>query len=252
MLLRSLNEKKCDNKKSLAVLIDPDKVESSAALQSLIDQCSRLAVDYFLIGGSLLTTTILDDVVLQIRRSCSIPVILFPGNSMHISRHANGILFLSLISGRNADLLIGQHVVAAPMLKQSDLEVLPTGYILIGDHLTTTVAYISQTLPIPSGKPEIAVSTAIAGEMLGLRLIYLDAGSGAPHEVPHNTILQVRQSTKVPLIVGGGINEATKVNMAYASGADMVVLGTIIEKDPYFLPDAIKMRDQFNNLHVHE
>lgn len=252
MILHYLNERKRQNQKSLAVLVDPDKVTSDLELQRLIDQCNQLSVDYFFIGGSLLVSNILDDVIIKIRESSSIPVILFPGNNMHISKHANGILFLSLISGRNADLLIGQHVIAAPILKHSGLEILPTGYIIIGDQINTTVSYISQTLPIPSNKPEIAVSTAMAGEMLGMQIIYLDAGSGASKEVPYSMVRMVKEATDIPIIVGGGINTADKVKNAYDAGADVVVLGTIIENDPDFVGDAIRMRNQLNNLYIHQ
>jgi phosphoglycerol geranylgeranyltransferase len=250
-ILRSLIKRRGENKKSLSLLIDPDKIISKASLNLLVEQANACGVDYFLIGGSLLTTDILGDVVNQIKISSGIPVILFPGSNMHIHKSADGILFLSLISGRNPELLIGQHVAAAPVLKQSNLEILSTGYILIGDQ-TTTVAYISQTLPIPFSKPEIAVCTALAGEMLGMQLIYLDAGSGAKTEVSEIMIQQVRKAIDVPLIVGGGINNAQKVENAYASGADMVVLGTAVEHNIKFLSEAAQIRNKINALDIHQ
>jgi putative glycerol-1-phosphate prenyltransferase len=160
-------------------------------------------------------------------------------------------LFLSLISGRNPDLLIGQHVAAVPVLRETNLEILSTGYILVGDH-TTTVAYISQTLPIPHSKPEIAMCTALAGEMLGMQLIYLDAGSGAKSQVSEAMVQQVRNAVSVPLIVGGGLDNTQKVENAYASGADLIVLGTAVEKNVMFLDEAIRVRNKFNNLDIHK
>jgi putative glycerol-1-phosphate prenyltransferase len=246
MILKSLIEKRKENRKSLSVLIDPDKIDFQHSLDSLIDLGNRHKIDYFLIGGSLLISDALGEVVSQIKNTSDIPAVLFPGSNLHIDKQADAILFLSLISGRNAELLIGQHVSAAPILRQTDLEILPTGYILVGDEAITTVAYISQTLPIPMAKAEIAVCTAMAGEMLGMRLIYLDAGSGARQEVPKEMISQVRSSIAVPLIVGGGINTSQKAETAYEAGADMIVLGTVIEKNMPFLDEVIKIRDRFN------
>ncbi len=246
MILTSLVEKKKINQKSLSILIDPDKIKNEESLSKVLHICRANKVDYILIGGSLLVSDTLNETVSFIKNNTDIPAVLFPGSAFQINKSADAILFLSLISGRNPDLLIGQHVAAAPVLKNSNLEVLSTGYILVGNDANTTVAHISQTSPIPRHKPEIAVCTAIAGEMLGMRLIYLDAGSGAKEEVPPEMIAQLSKSINVPLIVGGGINTLAKVNKAYNSGADMIVLGTAVEKKMDFISEAARIRDQIN------
>ena len=161
-IIQSLRTSKQSGKKSIAILIDPDKVEEPANLNQLINLASENCVDYFLVGGSLVTTTNLSDVVKQIKQNVTIPVILFPGNSMQIDSSADGILFLSLISGRNPELLIGQHVIAAPVIRNTKLEVIPTGYMLINSGRTTSVAYISNTMPIPDDKYSLAACTAMA------------------------------------------------------------------------------------------
>src|SRR4030095_9290069 len=186
-------------------------------------------------GGSLITSTNLSDVVPQIKKNVTIPVILFPGNSMQIEPSADALLFLSLISGRNPELLIGQHVIAAPILKNTKLEIIPTGYILINSGRTTSVAYISNTTPIPDDKYSLAACTAMAGEMLGLQTIYIDAGSGAEKEISARMMTTVRKSIQVPLIIGGGINTSRKAFTALEAGADMIVIGNALEKDPDLL-----------------
>ena len=236
-LLKSLQEKHKLGKKSIAVLIDPDKVDDAAKLQYLINLANENCVDYFFVGGSLITTTNLSEVVKQIKKSVSIPVILFPGNSMQIDSHADAILFLSLISGRNPELLIGQHVIAAPIIRNTKLEVIPTGYMLINSGKMTSVAYISNTMPIPEDKYSLAACTALAGEMLGLQTIYLDAGSGAEREVSVKMIASVKRSINIPLIIGGGINTSAKAMNALTAGADMIVVGNVLEKDPDMLTE---------------
>ena len=249
MILKSLVDKRKKNQKSLSVLIDPDKIENEASLKALIKICKNIDVDYIFVGGSLIVNDTLNETVSFIKNNSKIPVVLFPGSNLHIDKAADAILFLSLISGRNPDLLIGQHVAAAPILKNSTLEVLSTGYILVGNDANTTVAHVSQTSPIPTHKPEIAVCTALAGEMLGMRLIYLDAGSGAKEEVPAKMISQVKKSIGVPLIVGGGINTQAKAKEAYLSGADMIVLGTAVEKSVGFISEVAKIRNEINATH---
>ncbi|MFD1000169.1 geranylgeranylglyceryl/heptaprenylglyceryl phosphate synthase [Ohtaekwangia kribbensis] len=234
-IIQSLRTSKQSGKKSIAILIDPDKVEEPANLNQLINLASENCVDYFLVGGSLVTTTNLSDVVKQIKQNVTIPVILFPGNSMQIDSSADGLLFLSLISGRNPELLIGQHVIAAPVIRNTKLEVIPTGYMLINSGRTTSVAYISNTMPIPDDKYSLAACTAMAGEMLGLQAIYLDAGSGAEKEISARMIAAVRKAVNVPLIVGGGINTTQKALKALEAGADMIVIGNALEKDPELL-----------------
>jgi phosphoglycerol geranylgeranyltransferase len=236
-LLKNLQEKQKVGKKSIAVLLDPDKIEDPAKLQYLINLANENCVDYFFVGGSLITTTNLSDVVKQIKKNVNLPVIIFPGNSIQIDAHADAILFLSLISGRNPELLIGQHVIAAPILRNTKLEVIPTGYMLINSGKMTSVAYISNTIPIPEDKYSLAACTAMAGEMLGLQTIYLDAGSGAEREVSMKMISTVRRAINVPLIVGGGINSSAKAMNALTAGADMIVVGNVLEKDPDMLTE---------------
>jgi putative glycerol-1-phosphate prenyltransferase len=175
--------------------------------------------------------------VKQIKDNVTIPVILFPGNYMQVEPSADALLFLSLISGRNPELLIGQHVIAAPILKNTKLEIIPTGYILINSGPITSVAYISNTTPIPDDKYSLAACTAMAGEMLGLQSIYLDAGSGAEKEIGVRMIASVRKSVSVPLIVGGGINTSQKALNALEAGADMIVIGNALEKNPNLLSE---------------
>lgn len=236
-LFNSLVEKQRLGKKSIAVLIDPDKVDDGAKLQHLINLASENLVDYFFVGGSLVTTTNLSEVVKQIKESVNIPVVLFPGNSMQIEPTADALLFLSLISGRNPELLIGQHVIAAPIIRNTKLEVLPTGYMLINSGRITSVAYISNTTPIPEDKYSLAACTAMAGEMLGLKLIYLDAGSGAENPISPRMITAVRKAIKTPLFVGGGINTGHKALAALEAGADTIVIGNALEKDPALLTE---------------
>lgn len=234
-ILKQLYEIRSAGKKGMAVLIDPDKVTDTTQLRHLIDLASENCVDYFFVGGSLITTVNLGDVIRQIRAQVNIPVVLFPGNAIQVDPQADAILFLSLISGRNPELLIGQHVVAAPIIRNTSLEVLPTGYLLIGSGRTTSVAYVSNTIPIPEDKYSLAACTAMAGEMLGLKLMYLDAGSGAETEISGRMISAVRKAVAVPIIVGGGINTPVKAQQALEAGADLIVIGNALEKDPNIL-----------------
>ena len=178
-----------------------------------------------------MVTNRLDELIHQLKSNCDIPVILFPGSPSQVSPYADALLYLSLISGRNPELLIGQHVISAPMVKQSNLEIMSTGYMVIDGGAPTTVSYISNAAPIPADKVEIAACTAMAGDMLGMKLIYLDAGSGAKIPVNESLIAGVAQSITVPLIVGGGITTAEKAFNNCKSGADIVVVGNAIEKD---------------------
>ncbi|GAB1446089.1 MAG: geranylgeranylglyceryl/heptaprenylglyceryl phosphate synthase [Cyclobacteriaceae bacterium] len=234
-ILDSLSEKSKLGKKSIAVLIDPDKIEDNSKLRHLINLANENCIDYFLVGGSLVTSTNLSEVITQIKQSISIPVLIFPGSSIQIDPDADAILFLSLISGRNSDLLIGQHVIAAPILKNTNLEIIPTGYLLINSGKITSVAYISNTTPIPDDKYSLAACTALAGEMLGLKLMYLDAGSGAEKEISQRMISTIRKSINTPLVVGGGIDTARKALNALEAGADIIVVGNALEKDPNLL-----------------
>lgn len=232
-------------RKSFAVLLDPDKVELSS-FPFMLAESVRYGVDFFFVGGSLITRYAADEIIAAIHKHTHIPAILFPGNSLHIEPSADAILFLSLISGRNPDLLIGQHVVAAPLLKRSNLEVLPTGYMLVESGRSTTVSYISNTTPIPHDKPSVAACTAMAGELLGLQLMYLDAGSGAQNPVSPEMIAAVRKSVDTPIIVGGGINSVVKAQAALEAGADVIVVGNGIEKNPDLLPELAQAVRAFN------
>ena len=229
-LLNNLYERKAQRKKSFAVLIDPDKVNLDN-FSNLLNLCTEYGADYIFVGGSLITNYVITEVIAQIKTYTNIPVILFPGNSLHIDSQADAILLLSLISGRNPEFLIGQHVISAPLLRKSGLEIMPTGYMLIDSGRPTTVSYISNTTPIPHDKPGIAACTAMAGEMLGLRLTYLDAGSGAMNPVSPAMIAAVRQSVDTPIIVGGGINTVQKAKNALSAGADVIVVGNGIEQN---------------------
>jgi phosphoglycerol geranylgeranyltransferase len=236
-ILSNLQQRHKANKKSIAVLVDPDKAEDPARLQHLINLASENCVDYFFVGGSLVTSSNLSEVVTRIKDNVNIPVVLFPGHVMQVDASADAVLFLSLISGRNPELLIGQHVVAAPILKNTRLEVIPTGYMLINSGKITSVAYISNTMPIPDDKYSLAASTALAGQMLGLQVVYIDAGSGAEKEISPRMIGAVRKTISIPLIVGGGINSARKAIAALEAGADMIVVGNALEKDPDLLTE---------------
>jgi phosphoglycerol geranylgeranyltransferase len=245
-LLDAIRQKYKQKKKSIAVLVDPDKADHSRLL-SLVNLASENCVDYFFVGGSLLTSN-LSEVVKTIKENVSLPVVLFPGNAIQIDPSADAILFLSLISGRNPELLIGQHVVAAPILKNTKLEVIPTGYMLINSGKITSVAYISNTTPIPDDKYSLAASTAMAGEMLGLQMMYIDAGSGAEKEISPKMIAAVRKAINVPLIVGGGINTAQKAITALEAGADLIVIGNALEKDPNLLTEISEKIYEWNQV----
>ena len=212
-------------------MIDPDKVTPSS-LVPLVQQAVEARADYIFVGGSLVISDTLDACILQIKSLCNIPVLLFPGSPSQISKHADALLYLSLISGRNPELLIGQHVISAPFVKRSGLEIIPTGYMVIDGGAPTTVSYISNATPIPADKADIALCTAIAGEMLGKKLIYMDAGSGAKKPITEEMISAVAQNIEVPLIVGGGIRDAEKAYLNCKAGADVIVVGNAFEKDP--------------------
>ena len=226
--------------KKLAVLIDPDKADNRF-LNQIIDISKNFPPDCFLVGGSLLVNDRIEFVIQFLKEKTSIPVYIFPGNMMQTSPKADGILLLSLISGRNAEFLIGQHVLAAPKLKRDNINIIPTGYILVGGTAQTSVEYMSQTAPIPNNKNDIASATALAGEMLGMKMIYLEAGSGAENSLKKEMISAVKNTISIPLIVGGGIKNAHDACEIFQAGAKWIVVGTAIEKNP----DTIK---EFYNL----
>jgi len=233
---------KFPGRKSIALLLDPDKTRGDA-MQNILQIAENCRTDFIMAGGSL-TFSSIDQMIDGIKKQCNIPVVLFPGNLLQLSHKADTILLLSLISGRNPELLIGNHVIAAPFLKNVKHKLVSVGYILIGCGSKTSVEYISQTEAIPADKPDIVVATAIAGEMLGLTMIYLEAGSGALHPVPINVIQSVRQNIKIPLAVGGGIRDKNEVEAIFRAGADLIIIGNGCEKNPELLSDACKVRDR--------
>ncbi|TDE12078.1 geranylgeranylglyceryl/heptaprenylglyceryl phosphate synthase [Dyadobacter psychrotolerans] len=238
--------RKSEKRKSFAVLLDPDKVDFDT-FPEFLEYAERNGVDFFFVGGSLITHYAIDQLIASIHQHTKIPAILFPGSSLHIDPSADAILFLSLISGRNPDFLIGQQVIAAPLLRKSGIEILPTGYMLIESGKLTTVSYISNTTPMPRDKPGIAACTALAGEMLGLRNMFLDAGSGALYPVPQEIISAVSKAVDTPIIVGGGIDSYEKAYAALAAGADVVVVGNGIEQNQALLPEVAASVSAFNS-----
>jgi phosphoglycerol geranylgeranyltransferase len=230
-------------RKSIALLLDPDKAQG-ISLEKILTIAWESKADYILAGGSL-TFNRVDILIDSIRKFCSIPVILFPGNLLQLTHKADAIFLLSLISGRNPELLIGNHVIAAPYLKDVKDKLISVGYILIGCGNKTSVEYISQSEAIPCDKPEIAVATALAGEMLGMKMIYLEAGSGAANPVPVNVISAVRENVSLPLAVGGGIKNEKEVEKSFKAGADLIIIGNGCEEKPALLAAACKIRDEF-------
>jgi putative glycerol-1-phosphate prenyltransferase len=238
---------KTDNfpgKKSIALLLDPDKAKGDSLL-SILKLASECKPDYILAGGSL-TFSSIDDLIVSVKAATTIPVVLFPGNLLQLTQKADKILLLSLISGRNPELLIGNHVIAAPFLKNIKERLVSVGYILISCGNKTSVEYISQTEAIPGDKPEIVVATALAGEMLGMQMIYLEAGSGALKPVPINIVRLVRENVSIPVAVGGGIKNKQEVEELFNSGADLIILGNGVEKNPELLKDACSIRNKFH------
>ena len=218
----------------LAVLIDPDK-HDTASLLRLINHADNCKADYLFIGGSLLLEANFEATVQTIKDHSQTPLIIFPGNNYQLSALADAILFLSLISGRNPEYLIGQQVVAAPTVKKLGLEAIPTGYMLVDGGRVSATSYMTQTVPIPNDKTDIAVATAQAGELLGMKLIYLEAGSGAKDTVSAAMIKEVKRHISIPLIVGGGIRSAEQAEEICKAGADVIVVGNALEETPGLL-----------------
>jgi phosphoglycerol geranylgeranyltransferase len=231
--------------KSVALLLDPDKV-SEEGLKSILHIASEYRTDYILAGGSL-TFNSIDNLIDTVRNLCNIPVVLFPGNLLQLSRKADAILLLSLISGRNPELLIGNHVIAAPYLRSVRERLISVGYILVGCGKKTSVEYISQTEAIPADKPDLVVATALAGEMLGFHMIYLEAGSGAENPVPPEIISEVKKNVSVALAVGGGLKSREEITAAFHAGANLLILGNGCEKNPDLLAEACSIRDKLRN-----
>lgn len=218
--------------KGLVLLIDPD-FGGVVFWEQMVAASAHSPVKMIFIGGSFMHKDQLE-LCIETMRKTGLPIVLFPGSAHQISSSADGILLLSLLSGRNPEFLIGQHVLAARSLKRSGLSIWPTAYLLIDGGKPTTASYVSNTQPLPADKPLLASATALAGELLGMSLVYLDAGSGAALPVSMDTIASVRREVSVPIIVGGGIRTQQEVEQAWSAGANWVVLGNVIEQDPLF------------------
>ncbi len=231
-------KKKKQGKKQIAILIDPDK-HQVADFSAMAQRFESLPIDYLFIGGSLLSRDLLDACLDVFKAGTDIPLVIFPGSVMQVNSKADAILLLSLVSGRNPDLLIGRHVEAVPYIKQAKIETISTAYLLIESGRMTTAQYISSTLPIPADKAEIASLTAQAAEMIGHKIIYLDGGSGAMNTVPDNMISQVRKDVALPLIVGGGIRTPELAIAKCAAGADLLVIGNVLEEKPELLQQMV-------------
>jgi putative glycerol-1-phosphate prenyltransferase len=232
-IYKNIIKSKSKNEKLLAILLDPDKIDLDK-VAILIEKINQSPATHIFIGGSLVENNILDELISKIKQNCDLPVVLFPGNPSQISDQADGILFLSLISGRNPDFLIDHQVNAAPVLKKTQLEIISTGYILIESGKETAVETVSKTKPLDRNNPDLVLATAQAGEMLGNKLIYLEAGSGAKQAVPLEMIKLISQNIEIPLIVGGGIVDLYRIQEAFDCGADLVVIGTAFENNNNF------------------
>ena len=227
------------NTKKLALLIDPDKFDQQLILQQ-IDIANKSNVDYIFLGGSLITNDGVELSIKLLKENTNIPIIIFPGDGTHIHKDADAILFLSLISGRNADFLIGNQVRTAATIKAMGIESIATGYMLIESGKLTAAQYMSNTMPIPQNKSDIAVATAVAGEMLGLKSIYMDAGSGADNAINSNMIANVKAAIGIPLIIGGGIRDAQTAKRIVDAGADIIVVGNAAENNPDIIKEIKK------------
>jgi putative glycerol-1-phosphate prenyltransferase len=231
-----LRQLKQNNKHAFALLIDPDSV-TPESITRLADKCNESQVDLVFMGGSIMVTAHVDNCIKQFKSVSDVPVVLFPGSPSQVSAYADALLYLSLISGRNPDLLIGQHVISAPAIKASGLEVISTGYMVIDGGMPTTVSYMSHSAPIPANKPDVALCTAWAGELQGKHVIYMDAGSGAQFPVSTDMIAKVSSNIDIPLIIGGGIRTPEKVYENCRAGAQVIVVGNAIEKDPSLIKE---------------
>ena len=230
MILDLINNAKNNKDKLLAILLDPDKLKLSK-ISVVVDKINNSDANLIFVGGSLLLKNVLDEFVAKVKKNTKLPIVLFPGSAIQITNNADGILFLQLISGRNPEYLIGSHVISAPLLKQTNLEVISTGYMLIESGRETTASYISNTKPIPAHKPEIAMATALAGEYIGNKLIFMDGGSGALNTIPTKMISKVAKHVDLPIIIGGGLRTKKDIQAAYDAGASVVVVGTAFEED---------------------
>lgn len=242
MIYQQIQDAIHNGRRMLAVLVDPDKV-GETHLNRICKNADAAAVDFFFVGGSLITQGDIARTIAGLKKRSAIPVVIFPGNHQQIDEHADAILLLSLISGRNPDLLIGQHVLAAKRLKAAEIEILPTGYLLIDGGNMTTVQYVSGVAPIPVDQPDIAATTALAGEQMGMKLIFAEAGSGAKQPVPAEMIKAIKREINIPLIVGGGIRTAQKAEELYTAGADIIVIGNHFESHPDMIMELASARN---------
>ncbi|TCN60583.1 geranylgeranylglyceryl/heptaprenylglyceryl phosphate synthase [Flavobacterium circumlabens] len=232
-IYQQIIQAKIDGRKLLAILLDPDKIVWEN-LEALLFKINQSPASHIFVGGSIVQTTILEELMTELRKKTKLPIVIFPGDPSQISAQADAILFLSLLSGRNADYLIEYQVQAAPILKKTNLEVLSTGYILIESGNETAVARVSKTQPLDRKDLDLVLATAQAGEMLGNKLLYLEAGSGAKQAVPLEMIALIAQNIEIPIIVGGGIVDLQGIQKAYNAGADLVVIGTAFENNSRF------------------
>lgn len=240
-ILDSIFQLKKNNQKGLAILIDPDSL-SKDLLAKQVALANNNKIDYFFIGGSMIADDCFEETLDFIKANSNIPTVIFPGSVYQVSPKADAILFLSLISGRNPDLLIGKQVLAAPLIKKTGIETLPTGYMLIDGGKPTTASYVSNSFPIPNDKPKIAAVTALTGEMLGLKLNFLDAGSGAIKKVNSKMIDATAKTSSNPLIIGGGIKSSEEAKTAWDAGATIVVIGNAAEENPNLISEISKVK----------
>lgn len=233
MIYEQIIEAKKENKKQLAILIDPDKIDLTV-IKSLSEKIIQSPATHIFVGGSIIEKYIIDELITELKNYLSLPILIFPGHPSQISNKADGLLFLSLLSGRNPEYLIEHHINSIEILKDSELEIIPTGYILIDGGTETAVQRVSQTQPIERDNIDLAYKTAKAGEYLGKKLIYLEAGSGADKSVPIEMIKEISQNLNIPLIVGGGIRTKQEIDTIFAAGANLVVIGTAFENNSNF------------------
>ena len=234
-------------KGQIAVLIDPEKIESSKKLIELAEKARFAKVDYFFVGGSTVDRKDFENTVEILSNNTKIPIIIFPGDNQQLSSKADGLLYLSLLSGRNPDYLIGQHVSSAQEVINLGIEVIPTAYLLVDGGTKSSVAYVSQTTPIPRNQEKIAQNTALAGILQGKKVVYFDAGSGAKHPVPSTFLKNISNSTDAALIVGGGIRSAEQITQMKSAGANVIVIGNKIEEDIDFLLDIKNLNEKIES-----
>lgn len=243
-IFQKILKHKATRQKMLAVLLDPDQCRDEH-LTNILKTLKTYKPDFIFVGGSH-TTFSTEILIEQIKQNTSIDIVLFPGDESQFSVKADALLYLSLISGRNPEYLIGQHVNSSLAIKESGIEVIPTAYILIEGGKTSSVEYISNTRAIPRSKNKIALSTAMAGELLGMQIVYLEAGSGAELPVPEEMIKIIHKKLSIPIFVGGGIKTLDSLQKAYDAGADLVIVGNAFESEPKKIQDFVEYVNKLN------